>query len=250
MRFPDSATEMVIAALGPRLLPCRRDQFITYLALIFAHTVEIELARCKALADLQPSTATKSAKTGRRHPKGLPVRLLLRLRAMRDRHIQLMAGGASPVEIAQFLKDLRADRELFWIVNLAMTESSGKHLALFWKEDHQGQLFEALSLAFQMGEDQLAGAIRRGATDPALEQMTRALAALYHDITGEPSGRTWQDMSDDHPEQGPFLALCRLMAEAVNQTLPAKYQRKTLPGMAKTVRRMVKELKLELRSPP
>lgn len=249
VRLSASEAKRAVATLGSRLLPECRDRFVTHLDLIFAHAVGMELARCRALADWQPVSARGSDKTRRRPPKGLPARLLMRLRDIQDRHGLLTANGADPADIAQFMQELRTDRELFWIVNLALSESSSQHLVLFRKAEHQKPLFEALGVAFQMSEDQVDGALRRGATDPALEQMTRGLAALYHDVTGELPGRTWVDASDS-PEQGRFLALCRLLAEAVNQSLPKEFQRKKLPSMTKTVRRMVKEFKNELRSTP
>lgn len=247
VHMPAWAVDQAVSALGPHLPPEHRGRFDTFFSLIFVHTVDMELARCEAVADWESTRPTTPAKTGRRPPKGLPARLLRRLQALHETYAQIVARGAGTAEIAQFLKDLRADRELFWNMNLAVTESSGQHLALFWKESYQKRLFDALGPAFQIGEKQLAGALRRGATEPALEQMTRALAALYFDVTGEPPGRVWQDLSDD-PEQGPFLALCRVMARAVNQSLPAELQRTVSPSMTKTVRRMVKELKEELES--
>jgi hypothetical protein len=157
-----------------------------------------------------------------------------------------VASGATPAATQEYLNTLHEDRQLFWIVNLAMLEASRDHMVLFWKRERQQGLFVALGPAFELAEKQLKSAVRPGTTDPAYEQMVRALAALYLAATGTFPGRSSDAMRDGF-EQGSFLALCRLMAAAVNDALPDDQRRPSPPDLVKTVRRMVKELKAEWR---
>lgn len=241
---PKNVVTQALEILGHRLPKSNHARFVAYLSLIFAHAVEMEAARCQDSDDPVQNPAPPLPTAKRRPPKGLPAKLMVRLRRVHKSYDEMRNHGVRSGDIRKFLEALFADRQLFWIVNLAVAESSRQHLVLFWKNDHQQNLFAALGPAFDLSERQLKSATRRGATDPAFEQMTRGLAALYLEFTGELPGRSTDGMNEGR-EQGSFLALCRLMAEAVNNALPPDCQRKTPPDMDKTVRRLVKELKGE-----
>ncbi len=225
-----------MALLGNPASTAEQTRIKAVLGNILVQTVEMQAARVAGT-----STHKSQRKKGQ---QGLPARLLRQLKSFQQRYTQMVTSGPSPEAVHEFLNALYADRQLFWIVNLAMLQVSQSHLTLFRKREHQQAVFDALDPAFEFAGKQLRASVRPGATDPAYEQMVRALAALYLAVTGTFPGRS-SDAMQDGLEQGRFLALCRLMAAAVNDALPDEYRRRTPSDLVKTVRRMVKELKAE-----
>ena len=242
-RLPAAIEQAAIRLLGDVLPPHNRGLFLTYLQRIpFSDygTRDPGSHRRKNWIRGQesPSNPKSTSICGRN--KKLPTRLRDCLEAFRIRHRELQQRGALPDEICQYLEDIYQEQELFWVLNLVITERCKQHLVLFRREREWQPLFTSLGSVFDEVNQFLQRAERPGPSEPVFEQMARTLAALYLHCTGRLPKRRWDDYKEK--ETGHFTALCRLMARVVNQTLPPAARRKKAPAMVTTCRRVMKEL--------
>ena len=129
---------------------------------------------------------------------------------------------------------------------MTLRSSGIRQLRLCFVPDCRRDIFNSLGVAFDGAFKVLQSAKKAGPSDPVSEQLARSLAVLYFHFVGKRPRRGFDPIRDI--DTGRFLRLCQAMASAVNDALPAHLKRPGAAGMAKAVRRMIDELKLELQA--
>ena len=149
-------------------------------------------------------------------------------------------------KMVKFFRTLRRSPRVFGVLEVSLRSCSGLQLRSCFLPERRRDIFGGLEKAFDVAAETICSAQRPGPSDPVMEQLARALAALYLEMTGQPPGRSnlYTD-EDEQIEGGRYLQLCRLMARAINDMLPKHHWRQESPDMVKVARRMVAELKAE-----
>lgn len=247
--LPDPALRAIRNGMGSKISTNKWPIFAEHLQLIFSATVLAETFRQQLrkglCSDLLPKQKAKLKKSDRGKKLGTLVRQELNI--LRNRYAAL-ANGSDRDAHAEFFQALsRALPASARLLEEQILEEHNIRVRRYSSEairnsafPHIGGVLEELCTIINQG-------VTTGRSEAALEQMARALAALYHDFVGKRPGRSWLDLVGT--EGGRYLDLCRIMAQAVNDALPADLRRPKAADMAKPARRMVDELKLELLQP-
>ena len=240
------------------LLPAEREQeFRRYLQIIFKHMFEVELHRLRqtrsaadessaGCLDVSDEPNASNVLPRVRVPKFATVAASELEKLQADYRALRLYRRPSHPSMVRFFRKLRRNPRVFGVLEVSLRSGSGLHLRSFFLSERRRDIFGGLEKAFEVAAETISLAQRPGPSDPVMEQLARALAALYLEMTGQPPGRSnlYTD-EDEQIEGGRYLQLCRLMARAIKDALPEHLARQESPDMVKVARRMVAELKAE-----
>ena len=248
----DAAVKYLSGVLPPE----RAREFRLYLQIIFRRMMETELHRLRQtesaagkglecwLIDERPCSRTESR--GVRTPKFATVATVDLKKLQADYRALRLYRRVSHPKMVRFFRTLQRNPRVFGVLEVSLKSCSGLQLRSYFLPERRRDIFGGLERAFEVAAETISSTQRPGPSDPVMEQLARALAALYLEMTGQPPGRSnlYTD-EDEQIEGGRYLQLCRLMARAIKDALPEHLARQESPDMVKVARRMVAELKAE-----
>lgn len=249
----DAAVQYLSGVLPPE----REREFRLYLQIIFRRMFEVELHRLRqtraaadessaGCLDVSDEPSASNVLPRVRVPKFATVAASELEKLQADYRALRLYRRPSHPNMVRFFRKLRRNPRVFGVLEVSLRSGSGLHLRSFFLSERRRDIFGGLEKAFEVAAETISLAQRPGPSDPVMEQLARALAALYLEMTGQPPGRSNHYTDEDtQVEGGRYLQLCRLMARAINDMLPKHLARQEIPDMVKVARRMVAELKAE-----
>lgn len=247
--LPPDVEAYILLRLGSRVPASKVQHFLIFVRRIFAATVEREARVLSQRRHLVASPLLETLAYRRHRPQpGKKLATVLRTEVL------------GLLELFQWVR-ARSNSRTRWhlckALSLAHPLIAGFLELRFCEEypSRAGQPFaaaqlvdsdpEVLGALLQELHDQIDNIVKPGASEPALEQMVRGLAALYLDCSGSMPGRSNILHDGEMVEGGPFIDTCRYLAEAVNDALPVDLRRSIPCDMTKIARKVIEELKEE-----
>jgi hypothetical protein len=228
------------------LLPGKETEFRKYLRLIFSEMVEAEhhrqSYRSAHLKHLDQEDMKGGLGAGSVAKYGTMTQTSLHGLAHEYRQLH-HHRRISHKWMARFFRKVRQNSAVFGLICAVAKLEQKRGIRLHFVSRYRRDAFYRLGVAFETASRTLATTAKPGRSDPVYEQMARVLAALYLHCTGHLPRRSYDAKTEK--DGGPFLRLCRIMAQAINDAQPDTIKRRPAPQMAKTARRMMDELKAE-----
>lgn len=237
MLTPDQHSELKDLVHDP-ILPEKEGWFQDRLDAIFGQAVRSEtlFQRVRKGVIVRPGPD----KGSKRHPKKLSTVVRRELEQI-SKYAESLAAALEDANDAT-LESLAIFQG--WVIERPSTQAPPPDIPSFRRA-----LVDVL-LKSQLAHREIEESVSKGGGEPALRQMVRGLADVYHKSTGVMPKRAYQpwETAKKKPggETGPFLKLARALAGMVNEALREDLQRKRRASLTNIVREELEALAREI----
>lgn len=225
VRLPCAARKSLLAELCKSMTDAEADEVVRLLDHAFGMAVQIEEFGCRF------RKATAGSAKGRKRSRKLGVRLRRDITGVLAR---LEKGDTTPVEIcSSILSEPTLERLVTPLLEQCLRGGIDDPLrnAPESAAEHLPDVLDQLHAAIHAG-------VTSGPVDPVQDFLASAVVTAMERATGNIPGRTW--IEERVEETGVGLEVCRILAAALNDALPAECRSKRSADMAKAFRRAIK----------